>query len=105
MPRHFCWAAAQIHGIKPEGKGVVCRIEGQFVPESDNSYWLWCHGDYSACPTWRNHNADRWRDREHHVEQRRKEVIEQTYGPTDEVADSFMEGTGATIEDVMNSES
>ena len=93
-----------VNGIKPSQKGVVCDIEGQFVPESDNSYRLWCHGDYSACPTWRNHNADRWRDRDTDIERRRKDLIEQTYGPVDEVADSFMGNAGATLEDVINTE-
>jgi hypothetical protein len=102
MPRHFCWAAYQVHGIKPDEKGVVCRIEGQFVPEKDNSYWLWCHGDYTTCPTWRSHNAERWRDREHDIEQRRQKIIEERYGPADAAADSFVEGTGATIDDVLD---
>ena len=100
----FCWAAHVVNGVLPSQKGVVCEIEGQFVPEGDNSYHLWCHGDYSACPTWRSHNADRWRDRETDIKRRREELIERTHGPADEVADSFMENSGATLEDVINTE-
>jgi len=103
MCDRLCWAAHVIHGNKPGGSGVVCKIEGMFIPKQDNSYKHWCTGNYSQCPTWRSHNADRWRGREHDVETRRKQAIEEQYGPADEVADSFMEGT-ATLEDVMNSE-
>jgi len=104
MSEHLCWAAYSINGLKPEHKGIICKIEGQFVPAGDNSYKLWCNGDYSKCPTWRSHNRERWRDREHDIETRRKQAIEEQYGPEDEVADSFIQGTGASLEDVINSE-
>lgn len=104
MCKRLCWAAFPIEGVKPEEKGIICKIEGQYVPNRDNSYKYWCTGDYSKCPTWRAHNREYWVDQETDVNRRRKRAIEEQYGPTDEVADSFMEGTGATLEDVINTE-
>lgn len=88
--RVFCPAGRLSLGVVPQKTGCYCKIEEFLITETSPSLRAHCMDRYTLCPTWRNHKQDEWRDKEEWVKARRKEKIEEQFGPEDDAADAFM---------------
>lgn len=63
--------AADFLGERPAGTTVFCGVEESLIESMRDPHTLrsFCYGDYTACPTWRDHKERVWA--------RRRSVLEE----------------------------